>query len=74
MFKLIIFLSNQHIYAQILDKSGSVLVSASTLEKQDGIEKTKAVNISKAKEIGSIVAQRAKEKKSNFPYQACYPA
>ena len=62
MFKLIVSLSNQHIYAQILDKSGSVLVSASTLEKQGNTENKKAINISKAKQVGSNVAKRAKIK------------
>jgi len=59
--RLCVFRSAKHIYAQIIDDvSGETLVSASTLEKdfnEYGGNKTAA------KKIGTIVAQRAIEKK-----------
>lgn len=53
--------SSKHIYAQIISGDGaSVLVSASTVEKSNGIASTG--NQSAAAEIGKRIAERAKEK------------
>lgn len=48
-------------YAQVIDDvAGKTLVSASTLDKE---VKTKKANKEAAKEIGSLIAKRAKEAK-----------
>ena len=60
--RLVIFRSNMHIYAQVVDDDkGSTLVSASTLS----LGKTKPglhCNIAGATEVGKEVARLAKEK------------
>ncbi len=59
--RLCMFRSNQGIYAQIIDDvAGKTLVSASTLDKE---VKTKHGNCEAAKEVGKLIASRAKEKK-----------
>ena len=59
--RLCIYKSNTNIYAQIIDDvAGNTLVSASTLEKE---VKTKRSNIEAAKEVGTLIAKRATEKK-----------
>lgn len=59
--RLCIYRSNNHIYAQIIDDvAGTTLVSASTLDKE---VKTKYANKEAAKEVGTLVAKRALDKK-----------
>ncbi len=59
--RLCVFRSNTGIYAQIIDDvKGETLVQASTLDKE---VKTKHSNCEAAKEVGTLIASRAKEKK-----------
>ena len=59
--RLCMFRSNKGIYAQIIDDvKGTTLVSASTLDKE---VKTKKSNVEAAKEVGALIAKRAKENK-----------
>ena len=59
--RLCVFRSNKAIYAQIIDDvKGNTLVSASTLDKE---VKTKHSNKEAAKEVGALIASRAKDKK-----------
>ena len=59
--RLSVYKSLTNIYAQVInDENGTTLVSASTL---DADVKTKACNIEAAKEVGTLVAKRAIEKK-----------
>jgi large subunit ribosomal protein L18 len=59
--RLTVFRSTAHIYAQVIDDvKGVTLVAASSTEKADGEKKTGG-NLAAAKEIGTRVAQRAKE-------------
>ena len=59
--RLCMFRSNKGIYAQIIDDvNGNTLVAASTLDKE---VKTKKANSESAKEVGTLIAARAKEKK-----------
>ena len=59
--RLCMYRSNTGIYAQIIDDvKGITLVSASTLDKE---VKTKHANKEAAKEVGSLIAARAKDKK-----------
>ena len=59
--RLCIYKSNNNIFAQIIDDVNAVtLVSASTLDKSI---KTKKANVEAAKEVGSLIAKRAAEKK-----------
>lgn len=59
--RLTVFRSNRHMYAQLVDDiSGVTLAAASTLETEGGFgEKDKS---GKAKEVGRLVAERAKAK------------
>jgi large subunit ribosomal protein L18 len=58
--RLAVFRSVAHIYAQVIDDAASTtLVSASSVDK-DG--KPKGGNVTAAKAIGKLVAERAKEK------------
>ncbi len=57
--RLTIYRSNRHMYAQIVDDvSGVTVAAASTLDEGAGGDDKKA----KAKEVGRLVAERAKEK------------
>ena len=59
--RLCVYRSNTNIYAQVIDDvAGKTLVSASTLEKE---VKTKKANKEAAKEVGSLIAKRAKAAK-----------
>jgi len=59
--RLCMYRSNTNIYAQIIDDvNGITLVSASTMDKEVN---TKHANKEAAKEVGALIAKRAKEKK-----------
>ena len=59
--RLCMYRSNTNIYAQIIDDvNGNTLVSASTMDKE---VKTKHANKESAKEVGALIAKRAKDKK-----------
>jgi large subunit ribosomal protein L18 len=61
--RLAIFRSVAHIYAQVIDDDqGRTLVSASSVDKGG---RTNGGNVAAAKAIGTLVAQRAKEKGIN---------
>ena len=59
--RLCIYRSNTNLYVQIIDDvAGNTLVAASTLDKE---VKTKKSNKEAAKEVGALIAKRAKAKK-----------
>ena len=59
--RLCMYRSNTNIYAKIIDDiNGNTLVSASTMDKE---VKTKHANKEAAKEVGALIAKRAKDKK-----------
>ena len=59
--RLCVFRSNTNVYAQIIDDTkGITLVQASTLDKE---VKIKHANKEAAKEVGALIAKRAKAKK-----------
>ena len=58
--RLTVHRTNGHIYAQVIDASGSkVLAAASTVEKEIGVKN--GGNIKAAAEIGKRIAERAKK-------------
>ncbi|WP_425059824.1 50S ribosomal protein L18 [Sporomusa carbonis] len=61
--RLNVFRSLKHIYAQIInDKTGTTLVSASTLDKELSSKIEYGGNIEAAKAVGEAIAKRALEK------------
>ncbi len=64
--RLNIYRSVSHIYAQVIDDSkGVTLVSATSLEAgkaKDGKSHIRGGNLASAKQVGKLVAERAKEK------------
>jgi large subunit ribosomal protein L18 len=59
--RLAVFRSVKHIYAQVIDdRAGNTLVSASSNEKSSATKS--GGNVAGAKEIGRVIAERAKEK------------
>ncbi|MBO0800358.1 MAG: 50S ribosomal protein L18 [Blastocatellia bacterium] len=59
--RLAVFRSLNHIYAQVIDdENGVTLCSASTVEKAAGVNQ--GGNVDAAKEIGRLIAERAKDK------------
>jgi large subunit ribosomal protein L18 len=59
--RLAIFRSVKHLYAQIIDdRVGRTLVAASSNEKNAAVKN--GGNVAGAKEIGKLIAERAKEK------------
>jgi len=59
--RLAVFRSLKNISAQVIDdKAGHTLVSASSVEKKAGIGS--GGNVAGAKDVGKLLAQRAKEK------------
>ena len=60
--RLNVFRSNSNIFAQIIDdEKGITLVSASSIDKELKLEN--GGNVSAAKEVGKLIAKRAKEAK-----------
>jgi large subunit ribosomal protein L18 len=60
--RLTVFRSNCHIYAQVIDPSGSkVLVSASTAEKDLKGELANGGNVAAAAAVGKRIAEKAKQ-------------
>jgi len=61
--RLAVYRSNKHIYAQVIDDvQGKTLVSAGTVEKEVKEKMNHGGNIDASKEIGKLVAERAKTK------------
>ena len=61
--RLAVFRSLHHVYAQVIDDSlGETLVAASSLESQIKTGRDGKVKSDVSKEIGTLIAQRAKEK------------
>lgn len=59
--RLCVYRSNKNLFTQIIDDvNGVTLVQASTLDKE---VKTKHANSEAAKEVGTLIAKRASEKK-----------
>lgn len=59
--RLNVFRSSKHIYAQLIDDvNGVTLASASTLDKEVGLEATG--NAEAARKVGELLAKRAVEK------------
>lgn len=59
--RLAVFRSSRHTYAQVIDdSSGSTLAQASTLE--DALRNSSQGPKDRAKEVGKLIADRAKEK------------
>ena len=59
--RLCVYRSNNNIYVQVIDDvAAKTLASASTLDKE---VKTKHVNKEAAKEVGTLIAKRAQDKK-----------
>ncbi len=59
--RLAVFKSNANIYAQVIDDvAGVTLVSASSIDKE--LKLANGSNIEAAKQVGALVAKRAKEK------------
>lgn len=60
--RLVVFRSNQHIYAQVVDDvQGLTLASASTLDKSIFENGKAKCNVDAAKKVGAAVAKRAKD-------------
>jgi len=64
--RLNIYRSVNHIYAQVIDDGkGVTMVSASSLEAgkaKDGKSHVKGGNLASAKQVGKLIAERAKQK------------
>jgi large subunit ribosomal protein L18 len=64
--RLSVYRSVSHVYAQVIDDTtGTTIVSATSVEKGKGIKGEKRPtggNVASAKEIGKLIAERAKEK------------
>ena len=65
--RLSVYRSVSHVYAQVIDDTkGATLVSAGTVEKGKGAAQDEnrptGGNVASAKEIGKLIAERAKEK------------
>lgn len=60
--RLTVFRSNCHIYAQVIDSTGSkVLVSASTVEKDLKADVANGGNVAAAAAVGKRIAEKAKQ-------------
>jgi large subunit ribosomal protein L18 len=64
--RLNVYRSVNHIYAQVIDDAkGTTLVAATSVEKGKGIKGDKRPtggNVSSAKDVGKLIAERAKDK------------
>lgn len=58
--RLVVFRSEKHIYAQLVnDRGGRVITGCSTLSSEVREKKLKGTNKDGAKEVGSLIAQKA---------------
>ena len=58
--RLVVFRSNKHMYAQIIDDAkGHTLVAASTLEKDVAAELEKTNDVKAAAYLGSVIGKKA---------------
>lgn len=62
IIKLCVHRTPKHIYAQIVSPEGLVLASASSVEKTFKQAYPKTGNVAAAKEVGKLIAERAKAK------------
>ncbi len=61
--RLVVFRSNKHMYAQIVDDTvAHTLVSASTLEKDVSADLEKTNDVAAAAHLGTVIAKRALDK------------
>ena len=64
--RLSVYRSVSHVYAKVIDDTkGTTIVSATSVEKGKGVKGEKRPtggNVASAKEIGKLIAERAKEK------------
>jgi large subunit ribosomal protein L18 len=61
--RLAVFRSGTHIYAQVIDDdAGKTLCAASSLDKDLKAKLKSGGNVAAAKEVGGLIASRAKEK------------
>jgi len=64
--RLSVYRSVSHVYAQVIDDTkGTTIVSATSVKKGKGVKGEKRPtggNVASAKEIGKLIAERAKEK------------
>ncbi len=64
--RLNVYRSVNHIYAQVIDDTkGATIVAAASIEKGKGVKGEKRPtggNLSSAKEVGKLIAERAKQK------------
>jgi len=61
MVRLTVYRTNSHIYAQIIDETGSkVLASASTLEAEVCADVSNGGNVAAAAVVGKRIAEKAK--------------
>lgn len=61
MVRLAVYRTNSHIYAQIIDETGSkVLASASSLEAEVRAELSNGGNVAAAVVVGKRIAEKAK--------------
>jgi large subunit ribosomal protein L18 len=64
--RLNVYRSVNHIYAQVIDDTkGATIVAATSVEKGKGVKGDKRPtggNLGSAKEVGKLIAERAKEK------------
>lgn len=62
--RVYVFKSNRYIYSQAIDDdNGTILVSASTLEKEFKIKNKKKKNIEASKILGEMLTKRLKQRK-----------
>lgn len=62
--RLVVFRSNQHIYAQLIDDNqGITLAQSSTLDKDIAKGLKSKSNIEAASKVGSVIAKKAKDVK-----------
>ena len=60
--RLCVHRTPQHIYAQLIDSSSSVLAAGSSLESDIRANVKHTGNVEAAKLVGKLIAERAKEK------------
>jgi large subunit ribosomal protein L18 len=61
--RLAVFRSQGHLYAQVVDDdAGRTLVAASSLDKDLRAKSKRGGNVAAAKDVGALVASRAREK------------
>jgi len=59
--RLIVYISNMHIYAQLIDDSASITIASASTKDKEFSKKVNTSTVAAASEVGKLIAEKAKK-------------